>query len=298
MKRLLLSLLMFSISLFSYSQANVVGTKISLQGIARDNTNNALKDQTNLPVTVTIFFGAGTNEKTVLTETGNVNTDNFGVFTYNLQIDSANYIKISNIEAWVRISSNGAVFVQEQLRAVPYAIHAQNGVPTGTIMAFGGTTIPSGWILADGRAIPNDIYHAALRAIYGTNVPNLKGLFLRGTGTNSGYSGVYVGPSLRATQADDMKSHTHSIDMSGTTSTSGSHTHDARRNTGGSSGITSFQDPLKNVQTNTDSDNSTPTITNSAGNHTHTLSITGSAGANGTVDTRPINYGVNYIIKI
>jgi microcystin-dependent protein len=296
MKRLLCSILLLCMFNLGYSQANVSGTKISFQGIARDNTNNALKDQTNLPISVTIFYGTGTNERTVLSETGTVNTDMFGVFSYNLQIDSANFLKISNSPAWVRISSNGAVFVQEQLRAVPYAVHAQNGVPTGTIMAFGGTTVPSGWILADGRAIPNDIYHASLRAIYGNNVPNLKGLFLRGAGTNSGYSGIYAGPSLRSTQADEMKAHTHPINISGTTTSSGNHTHNARRNAGGN--LTSFQDPLQNVQTNTDSDNSYQTITSSAGDHAHTLSITGTAGANGTIDTRPINYGVNYIIKI
>jgi len=61
--------------------------------------------------------------------------------------------------------------------------------PPGTIVAFGGTNFPSGWILCDGRSISRSSYARLYDAI-GTNwgtsdalsfrVPDLRGLFLRG----------------------------------------------------------------------------------------------------------------------
>jgi microcystin-dependent protein len=301
MKKLLL-LFIFNLALVfsSLGQAGVSSTNLSFQGIARDATNNALANQSNFPITVTLFYGSGTNEKTILTSSGTINTDVLGVFTYNMSIADTYFHKISNVEAWVRIAGNGVTFVQEQLRTVPYAVHAQNGVPTGAIMPFMGTVAPKGWLIADGRTFPNDIYHAKLRAIYSDGrTPDLRGMFLRGTGTN-GTTSTYAGPTIRTVQAPDVLAHTHSVTISGTVNSNGSHSHDAKRNQGNNSNprIASFQDPLESVATNTDSDNKYETITNTTGAHTHTIAGSGSASASGTNDTRPISYAVVYIIKI
>ena len=67
--------------------------------------------------------------------------------------------------------------------------------PLGTILAFGGTTAPAGWMLCQGQTISRTTY-AKLFAIIGTtfgtgdgsttfNIPDLRGEFLRGVGTNS-----------------------------------------------------------------------------------------------------------------
>jgi microcystin-dependent protein len=315
MKKLLL-LFIFNLALIfsSLGQAGVASSKLSFQGIARDNTNNALADRTNLPISVTLFYGAGTDERTILTAQDNVNTDAFGVFSYKMTLDSSYFKKVSNVEAWIRIASNGVTFVQEQLRTVPYAIHAQNGVPTGTIMPYVGSTAPEGWLMCDGTTIPNnDPYYAGLYAIWGSSTPNLKGLFLQGTGSNSGYSSTYVGPTLRTTNTDDIKSHTHSVTASGTTPTNGVHQHDAKWNLGygpplnsfaraQSSRINSHQDPLKDVG-GVENDASWVDFTSSAGDHTHSLNVTGAMNTTTTtsgfdVETRPVNFGVNYIIKI
>jgi microcystin-dependent protein len=67
--------------------------------------------------------------------------------------------------------------------------------PLGTINAFGGSTAPEGWLLCQGQAISRTTY-ADLFAVIGTafgagdgsttfNVPDLRGEFLRGAGTNS-----------------------------------------------------------------------------------------------------------------
>ena len=67
--------------------------------------------------------------------------------------------------------------------------------PIGTINAFGGTTAPDGWLLCQGQAISRTNY-SELFSVIGTNfgagdgsttfnVPDLRGEFLRGAGTNS-----------------------------------------------------------------------------------------------------------------
>ena len=67
--------------------------------------------------------------------------------------------------------------------------------PIGTINAYGGATAPDGWMLCQGQAISRTDY-ADLFAVIGTsfgsgdgsttfNVPDFRGEFLRGAGTNS-----------------------------------------------------------------------------------------------------------------
>ena len=67
--------------------------------------------------------------------------------------------------------------------------------PIGTINAYGGATAPDGWMLCQGQAISRTDY-ADLFNVIGTsfgsgdgsttfNVPDLRGEFLRGSGTNS-----------------------------------------------------------------------------------------------------------------
>lgn len=77
--------------------------------------------------------------------------------------------------------------------------------PLGTINAFGGTTAPEGWLLCQGQAISRTDY-ADLFAVISTNfgagdgsttfnLPDLRGEFLRGAGTNS-HSGQGNGGSV------------------------------------------------------------------------------------------------------
>jgi microcystin-dependent protein len=98
-------------------------------------------------------------------------------------------------------------------------------VPSGAVMAFAMNSAPSGWLSADGSyySKTDSTYLALFTAIgvtYGeTNssggtgtthfkVPDLRGYFVRGSGTNS--DGTIAG-TFGAKQADDIKSHKHSI---------------------------------------------------------------------------------------
>lgn len=302
MKKYIIYLLLLTCSLNAFSQARVTSSGIAIQGIAR-TSNNAAITNNQISVQAEIYsVVAGTNYS-IISQTGIINTDNAGIFAYVVNIDSSTFLKIANTEAYIKISANNIVFANEKLYAVPYAIHAQNGVPTGSIMAYAGDVIPKGWLLADGSAIPNDDFYSALRAIYGTHLPNLKGMFLRGQGAGT----TYTGPNLKSIDLDVVRNHVHAISYTGgTTSTNGAHTHGGRHDRGGNVTLTwtnqlntgNNGDERWLIDTWTSAPNSGDADVN--GNHTHTLSGSGvtATQSGGLTETRPVNYGVNFIIKI
>ena len=77
-----------------------------------------------------------------------------------------------------------------------------NYLPTGSIIAFKGTTAPKGWVVCDGR----------------NGTPNLKGRFIYGYDATKGLGSVGGAATVRLTAAQ-MPSHTHYI------SSAGSHHH-------------------------------------------------------------------------
>jgi hypothetical protein len=89
-------------------------------------------------------------------------------------------------------------------------------IPAGAIMPFAMNGAPTGWLAADGTAVSRSTYatlFAAIATTYGVgdgattfNVPDLRGYFVRGTGTNS--DGTVSG-TFAAKQADSVGSHTH-----------------------------------------------------------------------------------------
>jgi hypothetical protein len=189
------------------------------------------------------------------------------------------------------VVQGSVVFSNEKLQAVPYAIFAQNGVPTGSIMPWIGTVVPWNWLLCDGSVFPDNNNTANLKALLGsTTTPNLRGMFLRGTGTAA--TGK-AGPALKTVQQDDIASHLHGVNIN--TDTKGDHSHEqnisAEYNNGAAPGIrrdfsgdgTSYPYPQG-------------TRTGTEGAHYH--NVNGNTANTGTTETRPINYGVNYIIKI
>lgn len=68
-------------------------------------------------------------------------------------------------------------------------------IPVGTISFFYGTTEPEGWVIADGRAIPDK--YPKLKAIFGNNMPDWRGRFFRMIGGNAGSLGTLQGDAIR-----------------------------------------------------------------------------------------------------
>ncbi len=287
------------------AQTSVTSSGMSVQGIARDINNEALAniDQLDLKFEVYYFVGASTTPTIILTALPTVKTDNFGVFSYVLSINQDQSNLISSQSAYLRVSSvtaGNAVFSDEKLQTVPYAIFAQNGVPTGSIMPYLGTTAPNGWLLCDGTDIPSGIIYDKLKTLLAVNkTPDLRGMFLRGTGSTTSIYATKTGPALKAVQNESTLAHSHSI-TSLTVSREGDHNHSANsldynralKYDGTGTGQGFDNNTGGGVEPNISSSRAIPTD----GGHQHSAS--GSTENSGGTEIRPINYGVNYIIKI
>jgi microcystin-dependent protein len=91
-------------------------------------------------------------------------------------------------------------------------------LPSGVVVPFAGTSIPTGWLECNGAAVSRTTYSllfAAIGTLYGIgdgsttfNLPDLRGEFVRGydNGRN-----VDTGRVLGSAQADEYKAHTHTV---------------------------------------------------------------------------------------
>jgi microcystin-dependent protein len=310
MKNVFLTLLLLLISLNFFAQG------IAVQGIARDNENSAITD-----TSLTFKFSITKDDNTVLyEETKSIKTDNFGVFSHivkngnpwNNAAFSTIDFSIQNLKMKVSVNYNNTdIEVYNQpFQYTPYAhfavkagfaTNAGNGVPTGAIMPYAGDIIgnvqaPEGWVLCDGKSLPNNDQYLALRNLIGNNAPDLRGMFLRGAGTND--QDAYkdnVGPALRAHQGDDFKAHLHAWGtLKAETTTAGAHTHSVtfkvENDAKGDDGFGKYGE--------IEEDGTAKETTDSQGAHTHAVTVSGSTALTGGRETRPVNYGVNYIIKL
>lgn len=81
---------------------------------------------------------------------------------------------------------------------------AETTMPIGSIVAFYGTSPPSGWLICDGRSCAE----TPLATLTGkTTVPDLRGRFIRMIGGNAA--------GMAVAQDDDVKSHFHQLAGSG-----------------------------------------------------------------------------------
>jgi hypothetical protein len=295
-KLLVLSFLMLLTVATTYAQTTASASGIAIQGIARDNNNTARVNAT-ISLEFLIYYDTNTEIYKIPKP---VTTDSFGVFSVVIEPGAEKNSLIANKQAFLKISEGTTIISDEKLKQVPYAIAASNGVPTGSIMPYIGAVAPAGWALCNGSALPTDGSATILIAMVGVNAPNLGGMFLRGAGDNAN-TGMESndGPKLKETQGEDLKPHAHN---QGTlvTSTAGNHNHHSIKD-----GIVYSRYVTNNAAgTSISTDNNAGNefnLTNSEiainnGDHTHT--ITGNTGSFGGTETRPVNYGVNYIIKL
>jgi microcystin-dependent protein len=307
MKSVFISVLL-SLLFFISANAQTAQKGFSFQGYARNAEGAALGSQT-----VTVKFSLYPKDQAVeYEETHVLTTDQFGVFHAvigaktpasfgKLLFDTKNYWLKVEVKAG---SSDYVEISNTELLSVPYAKSADNGVPPGTILPFAGpkSRIPAGYLACDGGSYNNadypNLYNTIGNAWGGSgaqfNVPDLRGMFLRGvsettardedrsTRTASNVGGN-TGNTVGSVQSEDFRNHNHT----GSTSTNGNHTHtwnygnerddsgeggsaDEFTKAGGSSNPMSY-----------------------AGDHSHTFTTNGTGGN----ETRPDNAYVFYIIK-
>jgi microcystin-dependent protein len=93
------------------------------------------------------------------------------------------------------------------------------GVPAGAVMPFAMNSVPSGWLAANGAAVSRAVY-ATLFAAIGTthgsgdgsttfNLPNLQGIFVRGSGVQTVNGFTYDGGNVGGKQNDQIHDHHH-----------------------------------------------------------------------------------------
>ena len=160
--------------------------------------------------------------------------------------------------------------------------YVDTGSPAGIIAPFAGTSAPTGWLSCNGAAVSRTTYatlYAAIGTTWGVgdgsttfNVPDLRGMFLRGTGTNGTY-GTAIGQAVGTYAVDTYLNHTH---------TDSGHTHtytmpDSPSPDGGGVGYGA----------------SRGSSTQSTGTGTANIQTSTTGGT----ETKPKNYGVLYIIK-
>ncbi len=290
----LLTLLLLFFTSINFAQVSFSNADIAVQGIARDDNNTAIAGK-SVNFTFTIYYDA-LAPKNIFTQSTTLQTDAFGVFSHTLNVGTDKIALIANQQAFLRIEADGNTISNEALKHVPYAISANNGVPTGAIMPFIGTVAPPGWHMCDGTPLPTDGSAANLIALVGANAPNLQAMYLRGAGSQN-YGGTnYAGIALKDKQKHTVEMHNHAAG-SLVTSNSGAHHHIstetyARISSNGTSYFThvgrNFGAPTSDTRTPSSGEN---------GEHSHT--ITGRTANGGTAgETRPVSYGVNYIIKL
>lgn len=298
-KLLLLSFLSLLTFTTNFAQVSFTQAGIAVQGIVRDNNNTALTDGEPITIEFTIYYDdAGTSKNAYYERVTNIIPDAFGVFSYVMNVLPESNPLFSNynmkLKIETQIGNNLTVISDEPLKYVPYAISANNGVPTGAIMPFVGANnqVPTGWALCNGDPLPSTA--TKLIALLGSNnAPNLGGMFLRGAGTNSLTN---VTTLLNKTQDDvaNLSAHSHRLDL-----------------TTGDTALTS--DPLENTSGiglmigngwsgSLDSGGGTGGVHGGGfakitGLHNH--EIQGATENTGnSEETRPVNYGVNFIIKL
>jgi microcystin-dependent protein len=190
------------------------------------------------------------------------------------------------------------------------------GVPTGTVFCVAYATIPSGYLECNGAAVSRTTYStlfSKIGVLWGNGdgsstfeLPDLRGEFVRGLDQSRG---VDVGRSPWSNQSDSNKQHNHSF--SGTSASTGAHTHwvmyNAGQNQGGlrdhagdpyaatAQSYNTGNDPRQDAEIGARSGSSANAgQSSSTGSHSHTIS--GSIGNEGS-ESRPRNVAMIYIIK-
>ena len=198
-------------------------------------------------------------------------------------------------------------------------------VPSGCVFPFAGSSAPTGWLLCDGAAYSTTAYanlFSAISTTYATQinpttgvawaapaggnfrVPDLRGVFLRGAGTPSGLDAVSIGGyQIQKTSRPtaNFTVDTATVTVSGTTS-SGSASTWLTQVTGGGDNTADWTGHV--IKRGSNLSGGTGDGTYPGKDHNHTWSATSgnttaqTVAGGGDNETRPLNRGVNYIIKI
>lgn len=155
------------------------------------------------------------------------------IASYKSHVSGIASILLNTGDFWMEVGIDGqAQTPRQRLLAVPFSLKSSTAevsfdaeklggqspafwIPSGAMMAFGGSDDPPGWLICDGRQLNKNEYpnlFAAIGYTYSSvqsgelfNIPNTQGVVLRGTGSITINSRVKSGPNLGAYQEDQMQ---------------------------------------------------------------------------------------------
>ena len=202
-------MLLFVASLISFAQNSGLG--FNYQAVVR-NADGVLLANSDVNLRISLYPGKVASAPTWV-ETHKVHTDisgSFGITVGHGTRDAASVansygdINFAAVYYWMKIEilegKNYREVIYSQLPSSPYSEVAHNATlfPAGMIIPFAGPAenIPEGWLLCDGSAISRSEYanlYKAISVCWGTgdgattfNLPDLRGMFLRGVSGDSG----------------------------------------------------------------------------------------------------------------
>ena len=208
MKKFILLLVALMIAIMSYAQNSGLG--FNYQAVVR-KTDGALLANSDVNLRISLYPGQSATAPTWV-ETHKVHTDYSGSFgitvgkgTRESSSVATNYkdVNFAAVYYWMKIEIQEGGTYREvsfaQLPSSPYSEVAHNASAfAGMIAPFAGPAdkIPAGWLLCDGRAVSRSEYFNLYKAIgicWGNgdgsttfNLPDLRGMFLRGVSGESG----------------------------------------------------------------------------------------------------------------
>jgi hypothetical protein len=214
-------------------------------------------------------------------------------YMYNSTLSNSNIISLFNNSNPVSYYATGNFLYKGN-----YIVY-----PSSTITAYVGTTDPDGWVMCDGVQRTNGTdgrYNTLITMGVGSGTanvnytpPNLKGSFLRATGTDP--TGKYMGPNLNTTQTHTTQTHTHSASI---TKTDPGHTHnfktyndDYNQSNNAGQQNPAFYYNFDSIQI------ASHNYSQATSGVSASLSINNSTTNNNNDETRPYNYSINWIIK-
>ena len=173
--------------------------------------SNAVTARTNLGV-----YSKGEGDARYAALAG-ISTQLFSVANGTTGYEAVNY---SQLDA--KAEKNGSGSEVFSVATPTLAAHAVRNdqmlayLPSGVVVPFAGSFIPTGWLECNGAAVSRTTYSllfAAIGTLYGIgdgsttfNLPDLRGEFIRGFDNGRG---IDVSRTVGSAQADELKAHNH-----------------------------------------------------------------------------------------